>query len=224
MMSEVPCDLADIVDELIAELGIPDLHKEQARREGHLAFFEDRDIKEALRYWWFAETRHSKYVTLRDTLATADTDLADDEKTWAHFGTNYSTDCVAPDVDGNALMSWKAPDSANAVTVIFDHKNADADTATFILYAYREKGPAEFVCSGSLTAGAQANDDATARYYADTIASFVQRWIQTVAQTDAGGNDGVAKVSFDLCGYSRVLCLFDDISANDNVRAKIAWF
>jgi hypothetical protein len=54
MMCEAPCDLGDIVDDIITELGIPDLHKEAARREGHLAFFEGRDIKEALRYWWEA--------------------------------------------------------------------------------------------------------------------------------------------------------------------------
>ena len=49
---EAPCDLTDIIDETISALNIPEHLKEDAHREGHLAFCESRDIEAALRYWF----------------------------------------------------------------------------------------------------------------------------------------------------------------------------
>lgn len=163
------------------------------------------------------ETHTGEYSVLRDTVAAAsvDTDLTSTQKTWAYFGTNW---------ESSGSTSWEASRKTNGVRVIFDFKNVNADTASFILYAYTLKGDAEFVCSGDLTAGAQANNDTTARYYADTIANFVQRWNASVKIVDAAGNDGIAKVSFDFCGYKHLICLFNAISSGDNVRAKaIGW-
>lgn len=171
----------------------------------------------------FTETRQVRYVLLRDTLAAAsvDTDLTATQKTWAHFVTNYSTDSCR-DVTGNPGKSWKVPLGANAALVTFDF-NDNAGTATFILYAYRERGPAEFICTSTLIAGAQTTDDSTARYYADTVGTVTQRWLQTVYKVDAAGNDGVAKMAFDLSGADRLLCLFTVIKAADDVRARVAY-
>lgn len=167
----------------------------------------------------YPETVNAQYYTLRDTVSTADNSGADftaAQKTWAHYEATYS------DAIGNGLSKRLSP-RANAVQIIFDFKNVDADTATFVIYAYRPGGPAEFVCSGNLTAGAQPTDDSTTRYYADTIASLTQRWLKPVAKIDASANNGVAKIAFDSCGYEYFVCLFTAISSNDNVRAKISW-
>lgn len=176
----------------------------------------------------YTHTKQTAYALLRNTVeaASKDTDLTSTQKTWAHFCTTYSTDTYPGGTV--AAKSWNVPEYANAAIVVFDHKNANTDTATFVLYGYREGGPAEFICSGNLTAGAQKGDvapvtkSATARYFADTITSFVTRWPQLASTTDAAANDGVAKVSFDLLGISRLLCLFTAISSSDNVRAKVA--
>lgn len=161
----------------------------------------------------YDQTAKYKYHTLRDTVSAADTDLTAAQKTWSHYLTNYTS----------SGASYKLPRGANFAHVVFDHKNANTDTATFILYGYRENGPAEFICSGNLTAGAQETGDSTTRYYADTIESLTQRWIGNIDTCDASGNNGVAKVNFDTYGIARVVCLFSAISTSDDVRAKIVY-
>lgn len=52
---EIPCDLTDIIDEIISELNIPEHLKEDARREGQFAFCENRDIEAAIHYWLEAQ-------------------------------------------------------------------------------------------------------------------------------------------------------------------------
>lgn len=155
----------------------------------------------------------NKYTILRNTLSSNDTDLTDAQKTWAHFLANYHPDVATK-------KSSRIPRGAKLAEITFDH-TTEAETATFIIYAYREGGPAEFVCTGALTAGAQETDDPTTRYYADTIGSTADRWVKAVEFVDAGGDDGVARVAFDPFEHKYILCLFTVISANA-VRAKIA--
>lgn len=52
ILTEAPCDLGDIIEDLRKEVGIPDCFGEQAQREGQIAFHESRDIGRALLYWW----------------------------------------------------------------------------------------------------------------------------------------------------------------------------
>ncbi|MHC4364800.1 MAG: hypothetical protein ACYSTJ_04955 [Planctomycetota bacterium] len=162
-------------------------------------------------------TKQKSYETFRDTVSSADSDLTASTKTWATFISTYH-----PRSSTNK-PAIQLPSQANRITVIFDHKNANTDTATFIIYAYREGGPAEYVCSSTLTAGAQETDDATTRYYADTIGTVTDRWPETLTESDSGGNNGVAKITFDARGYKYLLCLFTAISTNDDVRARYAF-
>ena len=163
-------------------------------------------------------TIRTKYRLLRDTVSTADSDLTASTKTWAYFAANLRPE--------NGGIGVKTDPMHNQVTIIFDFKNVDADTATFKIYAYREGGPAEIVCastSNALVAGKQQTDDATTRFYADTTGTITDKWPATVSASDTGGGDGVAKITFDLRGYKYLLCLFTAISTGDNVRAKIAY-
>lgn len=45
-------DLSDIIDDIISELNIPDQFRDDALREGHTAFYENRDVRTAISYWW----------------------------------------------------------------------------------------------------------------------------------------------------------------------------
>jgi hypothetical protein len=162
-------------------------------------------------------TIQTGYRILRDTVSSADTDLAAATKKWSTFVSTYHPE------SGSAKTAYRVLPRHNRATIIFDHKNVDADTATFVIYAYREGGPAEKVCTSTLQSGKQQNNDATTRFYADTIGTVTSTWPATVSESDSAGGDGVAKITFDMRGYKYLLCLFTVISANDDVRAKIAF-
>jgi hypothetical protein len=162
-------------------------------------------------------TIRTAYKIFRNTVSSVDTALTGATYKWSTFLSTYHPD------DGSAKTAIELDPRHNQATVIFDHKNADTDTATFIIYAYREGGPAEQVCTSTLTSGKAQTDDATTRYYADTIGTVTDTWPATVSESDSGGSDGVAKITFDIRGYKYLLCFFTAISANDDVRARIAF-
>jgi len=43
--------LSEIIEGIVSGLDIPEELTDQARREGHIAFCEKRDIKAAISYW-----------------------------------------------------------------------------------------------------------------------------------------------------------------------------
>ena len=43
--------ITDIIEETVKDLQIPDFYKDEAEKEGYLAYLEGRQIKEAIRYW-----------------------------------------------------------------------------------------------------------------------------------------------------------------------------
>ena len=161
------------------------------------------------------------YEILRDTVSTADSDLTSAQKTWDYFVANWKS---------QGSTSSRVPLQAKKAIVSFDHKNADADTASFSLYGYSEGGPAELICTGDLTAGDLATNDATARYYADTVddsgdtaGQVNDSHITSVVVADGSGANGVTRLVFDTYHFNHILCLFNAISTSDNVRAKIAY-
>ena len=170
------------------------------------------------------------YRLFRDTVSTADTDLTATTKSWGTFKSTYHPR------SGSSKIAIPVNERDNKAIVCFDHKNANTDTASFTIYAYRQGFPAEFVCSvDTITAGDQVSDGVldsfgtatTNRYFADTIATITQRWIGgsgSVEEIDSAGNNGVAKLKFDTYGYSFLLILFTTISASDDVRAWISFY
>lgn len=166
------------------------------------------------------------YRLFRDTVSTADTDLTASTKSWANFITNHHPP------SGTGALAIKLEERDNKAIVMFDHKNADTDTAALTIYGYREGFPAEFICSvDTITAGDQESiyplSATTTRYFADTVGTITQRWIGgsgTVEEVDSGGNNGMAKLKFDTYGIKYLLILFTTISANDDVRAFISFY
>jgi len=172
------------------------------------------------------KTTQRPWRLLRDTTSTADADLAATTKTGATFISTYHP------VSGSSGIAVKIAPTENKLLICFDFKNANTDTAVATIYLYSEAagtgvtkvGPAEFACvTGTITAGAQQSDfTSTTRYFGDTIATITQRFVggsSAISVVDGSGNDGVAKLRFDVVGYKYILCLFTTISANDNVRA-----
>lgn len=165
------------------------------------------------------ETHQSEWALLRNTVANASTDSDLDgtatppTTTWSYFGTSLES------------ISWEAKRKTNGVTIKFDTK-ADNETATCTIYAYKVKGDAERVCEANLIGGACKTGDSTTRYHVDTIgdSTWTPTWYDTIKLVDAGGNDRIAKMSFDLCGYSHVLCLFTTIGSGHDVRAWISYW
>ena len=51
---EQPFDLEDICLDIAEELGIPEPQRDAAVQEGFFAYRQNRDLKEAIRYWWEA--------------------------------------------------------------------------------------------------------------------------------------------------------------------------
>lgn len=91
----------------------------------------------------------------------------------------------------------------NRVEIIIygiDANTADGNDATvnFKIWAWRERGPARLVYSGTATLGtAKAS---STEYYTDTI-SGTSYWITSVEVIDADGSNRAASLAFDLQGH-----------------------
>lgn len=95
----------------------------------------------------------------------------------------------------------------NAVELIFCGGDAADDTFTYTVYTWRRRnGPVRMVATGTGTLGTQAvvvypqGGTATSKFWADTL-SVTHRWLTTVASTDTSGNNEIASLVFDMCGY-----------------------
>ena len=167
-------------------------------------------------------TIRTSYRPLRGLVSSADTDLAATTRKWSYFVSTLHPE------SGTSAIAIEVDPRYNQATIIFDH-TTEADTGTFVIYAFREAGgeapqiaPAEKVCTSTLVAGSQQTNDSTARRFADTIGTVTSTWPATVAESDSGGGNGVAKITFDIRGYKYLLCLFTVISAG-GIRAWIAY-
>ena len=159
-----------------------------------------------------ARPSQSQWATVRSTVSAAESDINDVEKTWDYYRANLTE---------GAGYSFYVPDRA-IVEVAFTHKNADSDTASFVIYGYKTNGDAAFVCSGACTAGAMASNGG--RYYCDTIGTQVERWPGALEFVDEDGDDGMARVVFDACDYRYFVILFTAVSTSDNVQAQATWY
>ena len=92
---------------------------------------------------------------------------------------------------------------------------ADAQEVTCTIYAARTGGDIAKVYICDVVAGKQAatNLGQGAGFYGDTIDTATDTWISTVNLTDEGGNDRMARISFDTHGYRYIWCAFTAISS-----------
>lgn len=118
---------------------------------------------------------------------TPDTALAETTSQWADFSSTWVT------------KSYRVPTAAKTIAFTFA-STTDGDAATIIVYAWRQNGPAEYVCSYDLVAGTLDTDDSTALNYIDTMTLVSDRWPKTTWTADADGNNGVAKLCMNTCG------------------------
>lgn len=161
-------------------------------------------------------TYHSPYAVLR---AEADEDsTALDLTSKGNFGNKPA-----------GAVELKANDSyeglQNYVELIFCGGAAANKTFNYKVYAWRKyNGPAMLVCTGTGTLGTQAVvvypqlGNATSKFWADTL-TVADRWLTDVTSTDTTGNNEVAKLVFDTCGYE---WLYVEISSADGATGNEA--
>lgn len=115
---------------------------------------------------------------------------------------------------------------ANAVSLSFMAGSAQDKTFGWRLYGWRHaNGPATLIAYGTGLTGSQAvgaypdtGQTATNIYWADTIAITSSCWLKTVSAINVGNNN-VAQLAFDLCGYEYLYC---QITAADGVTGDEA--
>jgi hypothetical protein len=98
----------------------------------------------------------------------------------------------------------------NAVEINFAG-GANGQSATVYVWAARKSGDIVLVWTATVTAGPQVATDGS--YYVDTIASSTDNWITTVAEVDGGGDNRMARIVFDTCGYNQFWVTWDGVSS-----------
>jgi hypothetical protein len=143
------------------------------------------------------------YVPLRPATSTVDSTLSVDAYDWSAMP---STAFRTGEEWNNAEIIFKFPSTA-----------ADGDTADFNLWGYTEKGPKEWICEVSATAGtATFAGDATG-HYGDTIVVATQGHFSTVSVNDSATNR-IAKLTLDLGGYKYISAEFSAASLTGTVQ------
>ena len=114
----------------------------------------------------------------------------------------------------------------SAIEVIFAGGSAAGKTFTYTLYGWRRtNGPARFIATGTGTLGTQAvvkypdtAATATSKFWADTL-SVTGRWLKAVSSSDTSGNNEVASLQYDFCGYE---WLYVEIQSADGTTGSEA--
>jgi hypothetical protein len=152
------------------------------------------------------ETRQLRFVPLR-TAVTADDSVLDG----ATAGLTYNF--------SDKSSSAKALNSEyNVCEVIFKGTDAADEAFNYKVYAYRDDGPARLVCYGAVTLGT-AVGASSGEFYGDTITA-TSTWITSVKVVDSG-NNRIASLVFDLCGYRQIYVEID-IPASGEVASASA--
>ena len=115
---------------------------------------------------------------------------------------------------------------ANIMEVVFCGGSADGKTFTYKIYAWRSaNGMARMVATGAVTLGTQAvivypqGGAATSKFWGDTITITTSKWIKTVSTSDGSGNNNVASLSFDTCGYKYFYCEITNADGSTGTEA-----
>lgn len=157
-------------------------------------------------------TRHQVWDILVSGVGEAETDLADAKKDYGNFGI-----AGAKRLGDDINMAEIAVIMSDAIT-----------SATIAIYAARQGGPAEKVCSIVAVPGEQlvgyhpVSGMADLGVYADTL-TVTGSWYDDIKTADAAGGDGVAKAMFDLYGRQYLLALVTEIvyEGEDDVSVDV---
>lgn len=127
------------------------------------------------------QTKQTQWFTSRKDIAAADTSPGVTARKYA------------------ALISkaFSLPEWCNAVEVAFRF-SGNTDTQNYEVWAAKENGDFEFVCSGVATAGTQTASKGG--FWAKAITVVTSLWASQPKSTDVTGNNGIAKLVLDACG------------------------
>jgi len=146
------------------------------------------------------DTSHRSILLLR-TEADEDSDALD-LTTEGDFANKPSSAVQLP------VMDDGTGHGGNTVEIFFAGGSAANKTFTYKVYGWRRtNGMARMIATGTGTLGTQAvvkypdsGSTATSKFWADTL-SVTGRWLKTVSSSDETGNNEVATLQFDFCGY-----------------------
>jgi len=126
--------------------------------------------------------------------------------------------------DMNIDEAWEVGPEANAVSIIFAGSDADNETFSWKIWAYRVGGPAELVCSGTGALSSSAiMQSGSSYYYADTLViTNLGNWFSIPDVIDSG-NDRIAKLAFDACGYKYIYVEFTNVGGAGEVASVQAY-
>lgn len=149
------------------------------------------------------DTVHAPYILLR---AEADENATTIDLTSEGDFANIPSGAVQIKTADDGTQS-----GVNAIEVIFCGGDTANETFTYTIWAWRERnGAARKVATGTGTLGTQAvvkyphdASTATSKFWADTL-SCTDNWLKDVTSSDASGDNNIASVQFDLCGYEYI--------------------
>ena len=124
--------------------------------------------------------------------------------------------------DANIPSSAYKPNSANNALEITWTMHANDESCVVYVFAARSNGDIVRVWTGTVTAGTQVSTGS--RYYVDTIASSTDDWITTVSEVDGAGNNRMARIVFDTCGYAYFFCQYTGLAGDEDIQEHYSGF
>ena len=109
--------------------------------------------------------------------------------------------------DDKPTTATQLQNGMNAVQIYFYGTDAANEDCDYTIYAYRRGGPAEKVCSGTVTLGT-AVEGTTNTFFADTI-TCTDVWAKDVVVSNSADNC-VATLTFDAMGHKWIYVEFAD--------------
>lgn len=165
------------------------------------------------------ETTNAPYFFFR-TITEADSNMA--ELGGADFGHKAPDPCA---IHVSGYGNKGATTSVNCIEFIAYGDADDGNTATIKIWAYKKNGPAEKVAELAGTVGVLAVTVDPAGTTCDSNDLWFDTWVVTDtwikdANSSDSGNDRIARVHFDLCGYEYI---YPEASAMDMNSITIFW-
>jgi len=140
------------------------------------------------------ETRQEPWIPLRTAVASDDTALD---------GTTTGYTYAFADKPAGAVP---IPSTWNSIDVYFYGTDADGEAGNYILYGWKDNGPALLLTSGAATFGTAVTGAATT-FYADTVTETDVHAVSAV--TDTAGNRVCVLHLTGLKGISWIYCEMD---------------
>lgn len=152
--------------------------------------------------------------------------LDTDRMGWSKPAAATSSDDTLVTADPNGMKyadigdTYSPSSKQNGIEIAWVMDANDSSCVAY-LFAIRKNGDIALVWTATLTAGAQQST--SNEYYVDTISSITDNWITPVGKVDYGGNNRMARIMLDTCGYDKFFFQYTGLSS-ETVQAYISGY